>query len=897
MRCLASSVLFLLTATVGLAVDFEAEVEPVLSERCHDCHGPEKQKGGLRLDRLASMLRGGDSGYPAVVPGKPDDSFLLKAIRHEDPEFEMPPKGGPLSRSEIALVEKWIAEGARVPERYGRATEELTHWSFVPVRRSDAAANIDGFVRNRLAKENLRPSPEADRRTLIRRLYFVMLGLPPTPDEVREFEADNGGNAWGELVEKVLASPHYGERWATHWLDIVRFGETNGFETNRERSSAWRYRDWVIDAFNNDKPYDQFVRDQIAGDALGDGTGTGFLVAGPVDVVKGRDELLGLVQRMNELDDMINATGTTFLGLTTGCARCHNHKFDPITQKDYYSLQAVFAGVRHGDRPMPVGDEAKREIDRINGEIDDVKRKLETLPFRPPVNAKRNEEKFPARQVRSVRFVIEPESNTQACIDELEIFSSDRNVALADAGAKASSSGDFAHPLHKLEHINDGRYGNARSWIVASAKGGWVQIALPEITKIDRIVWGRDREGKYGDRLARAYRIDVAVREGEWETLVSSRDRLPAGADGGDLDSAFPDLSADEAVRGRRWLERLESLCGEKAKLETSVLAYAGNFEQPGPTHRLYRGEPKAKREEVGPGAIEAFGGLNLDRNAPEQERRVALARWIASNENPLTARVMVNRLWQFHFGTGLVDTPSDFGRNGTPPSHPELLDWLAAELMDNGWSLKHVHRLILMSRTWRQDSRPRADAVKKDAGTRLLWRFPTRRLEAEGIRDAILAVSGALDLGRAGGPGFSPFEVEPENVVHYHPKKTFGPEDWRRMVYMMKVRQEREAVFGVFDCPDSSQAVPKRGRSTTPLQALNLLNSQFVMQQAGLFAERLKREAASPKKRIERAWRLCFNRLPDREELADAIALTETEGWTQFARAMLNANEFVFIP
>ncbi len=288
---------------------------------------------------------------------------------------------------------------------------------------------------------------------------------------------------------------------------------------------------------------------------------------------------------------------------------------------------------------------------------------------------------------------------------------------------------------------------------------------------------------------------------------------------------------------------------------------------------------------------------MNLSSDAPERDRRLALANWIASKDNPLTARVIVNRLWQFHFGTGIVDTPSDFGLNGTPPSHPELLDWLASELMEHDWSLKHIHRLILNSDTWRQSNRPNADAMRVDAASRLLWRFPPRRLEAEAIRDSILAVTGVLDLQNAGGPGFSPFEVEMENVRHYHAKKTFGPADWRRMIYMTKVRQEREQVFGAFDCPDASMVVPKRSRSTTPLQALNLLNSHFVMQQADLFAKRLEKDSETLPQQITRAWQLCFQRPPTDEELADSEEFIKQEGIQQFTRAMLNANEFVFIP
>ena len=1052
----------------GAEVRFESDIEPILKQHCVGCHGSDEQESRFRLDRLANMLSGGNSGEPAIVPGDPKSSYLVKLIRHKEPGKEMPPDD-PLSEDQIGLIEKWIATGAKTPKRYGpaKAEADLSHWAFQPIARV-AAIGPDDFIRRKLNDRGLQLSPVADRRGLIRRLYLVMLGLPPTPQQVDRFLNDDRETAWTGLVDSVLASPHYGERWASYWLDLVRFGETHGFETNRERSNAWQYRDWVIQSLNSDKPYDQFVREQIAGDALGSAIGTGFLVAGPYDLVKGQDPLLRLQQRMNELDDMINTTGTAFLGLTTGCARCHSHKFDPISQRDYYALQAVFAGVQHGDRVLPLSEETKAQIAKIDetianqmlllrkfiprntgaslvldesqaqhayapsgtaakhgqtqndfggarytwwknapgrdivtyrprargtyrvwlswgsghkthstntrytirrsaaeesiavvnqqlsaersGNVDSVTRwsgfynagvhdftphdsiviiggvtgtavtadaivlqpmdqssdasqsddasasALATPAKRPPVNTKRNTESFPPRHARFVRFTIETTSASEGCIDEFEVYSRERNVALDSNGAKATSSGDFVHPKHKLRHINDGQHGNDRSWIVDSKDGGWVQIEFPEAVLIDRIVWGRDRTEQFKDRLAVGYRIEAAAESGQWELLASSSDRQPGVGSAAET-YQFAGFPQSEAAQGRNWLGKLKELRKKKTYLEQSTVVYAGTFTQPGPTHRLFRGEPDAKREQVAPDAIAAFASLNLSVNAPEQTRRKALADWIVSPANPLTARVIVNRIWQFHFGTGIVDTPSDFGRNGAPPSHPQLLDYLAAELMNNGWSLKHIHRLILHSQTWQQSSQPDHAALQIDADSRLLWRFPPRRLEAEPIRDSMLAVTGVLDRQDVGGPGFSPFEVELENVRHYYAKTSYGPEDWRRMIYMTKVRQEREQVFGAFDCPDASMVVPQRSRSTTPLQALNLLNSTFVMQQATLFAARLKKEDTNVTEQINRAWRLCFQREPTTAELTESHKFIEQEGLRQFTRALLNTNEFIFIP
>ena len=788
----------------------------------------------------------------------------------------------------------------------GQAADAGDHWAFQPVKRPEAPGPglpIDAFIQAKLHANGLTHSAPAARRTLIRRLHLVMHGLPPTPEAVAAFVTDPDPEAFSKLVEKVLASERYGERWASHWLDLVRFGETTGFETNRERPNAWHYRDWVIDALNSDKPYHQFVREQLAGDALDAGIGTGFLVAGPNDIVKGQDPKLGKMQRMNELDDMINTTGTTFLGLTTGCARCHDHKFDPISQRDYYAMQAVFAGVSHGDRNLPPSAETKREITSAKDKISRLKIGLsEFLPkqekaTREPVNIRHNMERFEPVEARFVRFTIEQSSSAEPCIDELEIFSGDENVALASTGALASSSGDYIHPLHKLAHINDGRYGNAGSWIAAGTSG-WVQIEFPELKRIDRIEWARDREGQFSDRLAVRYRIEAAQKPGGWVEVASSKDRRSfKGVKPAPPEYDFDKRPPAEAKRGRAMLAGLKHTEQRLAKLQAQDKVYAGNFSQPGATHLLYRGDPDALREEVDPGAITTFASLGLNRSAPEQKRRLAMADWIVSRDNPLTARVMVNRLWQFHFGTGIVDTPSDFGLNGAKPSHPELLDWLAVEFMESGWSIKHIHRLILNSKTWLQSSRPVAKAMQVDAAGRLLWRHPTRRMAAEAIRDNMLAVSGVLDL-KSGGPGFDGFEVQMENVRHFFPKKQYGPIDWRRMIYMTKVRQERESVFGVFDCPDASQAVAKRSRSTTPLQALNLFNSRFVMQQADLLADLLAKEAgADAAVQAKRAFTLCFNRPPTEAEINSSAEFIQNEGLSQFTRAMLNANEFVFIP
>ena len=794
------------------------------------------------------------------------------------------------------------------------------HWSLEPVRRpvppalgqAQRPANaVDSFVFAKLAKGGLAPSRLAGRPVLIRRLHLVMLGMHPSPGEVAAFVNDPQPDAWERLVDRVLDDPRLGERWAQHWLDVIRYAETHGFETNQERPNAWPFRDWVVDALNHDLPYDQFVRGQLAGDALGSSTGTGFLVAGPYDLVKSQDINLTLMQRQNELDGMINTTGTTFLGLTLGCARCHDHKFDPVTQRDYYSLQAIFAGVNHAERMIDQKRNPALAMEQaaLESRVDSAKKELTLLEagiprFKPPVNARGNEEIFEPVPARFIRFNIARANRAEPCVDELEIFAEGKNVALASAGARATASGvylDGGNPIHQLALVNDGRYGNSRSWIANSSTNAWVQIELAKPATIGRIKWARDREGRYNDRLAVEYTFEVATEPGQWRTVANSAERPPTG-DGTQtkLEYLLAHLKGEEATKVRQLAKRLagdEQRLGEiHAAMRRTV--YAGTFRQPEVTHVLHRGDPLAKRDEVGPDGIGALGGaLGLAPNAPEQQRRLKLAQWITTPDNPLTARVIVNRLWKHHFGTGLAATLNDLGVNGVRPTHPELLDWLAAELVSSGWSLKRIHRLILTSRAWRQSSQPRKEALAVDGGSRFLWRFPPRRLEAEVIRDNILLATGTLDS-RMGGPGFSGFRVEAENVRHYHPKESYGPADWRRMLYMTKVRQEREPTFGVFDCPDFNQSVPSRSRSTTPLQSLSLLNSPFVLQQAGLLAKRLRHESgADSRAQVARACQLALGREPTREELADASGLVAEHTLEAFCRALFNANEFLFLP
>lgn len=896
--------LLLPAALVAAPPDFDRTVAPVLAS-CLDCHTGSDAKGKLDLSREKTARAGGKSREPGVVPGKPDASEVWKRVAAGD----MPPKK-PLAAADQAVLKAWIEGGAKWgtdpidPLAYTSKTRAgRDWWALQPLKldREAKAGAIDEFIAAALKEQGLTPSPPADRRTLIRRLKFDLLGLPPTPEEVDAFVKDTSPDAYEKRVNAFLASPQYGERWARHWLDVVRFADSHGFETNTVRANAWHYRDWVIQALNADMPYTQFVTEQIAGDSAA----TGFLVAGAWDAVKSPDPVLTANQRADELHDIVSTVGSAFLGLTVGCARCHPHKFDPIAQHDYYRLKAAFAGVQHGERELKqgnAGDRAK-QIETLQANIAIVEAafaKLEPLADpaavavrRSPVSPRWNVERFAAVKAKFVRMVIADTNGAEPCIDEFEVFTSGpipKNVAL---GAKLSSGGNFpGSDIHKLEHATDGRYGNGRSWISNTVGRGRLVVELADAVEVDRVVWGRDREGKFIDRLATRYRIDTSGDGVTWAVVASSDDR----GTGETVPGPPPGLSLPDKAEWERQAKRLTELRAELSGLVRGNMAYIGRLTTPEVVHVLHRGDPMEKREVIGPGVLaEVTPKLVIPDKATDTERRAAVAKWVTDPANPLTPRVIVNRLWQHHFGTGLVATPSDFGFNGGRPSHPELLDWLASELVRQKWSLKHVHRLVVTSATYRQSSAATPDGLKADAGSRLLWRYPPRRLEAEAIRDSILAVSGKLDL-TAGGPGFDLFEPNTNYVKVYTPKRTFGPAEFRRMIYQQKPRMQLDDTFGAFDCPDAGQAAPKRNASATPLQALNLLNSPFVTHQAEFFAERVAATAKDRSEQVRHAFRLAFQREPSDKELSKGTTLSADHGLAAVCRALLNANEFLTV-
>jgi len=488
----------------------------------------------------------------------------------------------------------------------------------------------------------------------------------------------------------------------------------------------------------------------------------------------------------------------------------------------------------------------------------------------------------------------------EPCIDELEIYSADeqpRNVGLGTAGAVASSSGNYDNQgIHQLKHINDGRYGNERSWISNQHGGGWVRIELAKPVTINQVVWGRDRNKKYRDRLPVRYRIEVSIDGVKWQSVATHTDRVAMGTPYDSVQSLLRNRPPDADFDLPALVAQVDRLQAEKTRLEASQLVYGGVFREPDITYLLRRGDPEQRIEKISPAVPVLFKQPALSAKLSEQERRLALARWITSPKNPLTARVMVNRIWQYHFGQGLVHTPSDFGVNGVPPSHPQLLDWLAQQFIHSGWSIKHIHRLILLSATYRQVSRIDPRSAKRDRDNRWLWRFPSRRLEAEAIRDTMLAVSGELNL-KTGGPGFNFFKSR-GGLSGFAPVESFGPEEFRRMIYAHKIRMETVPVFGAFDCPTAGQAAPRRSRSTTAVQALNLFNSRFVTDRAKQFAARIKTQSPTDiSHQVAKAFELALGRSPSPFELRATTEVVKKHGLTTLCRVLFNSSEFLYIP
>lgn len=927
--------------------ELESRARLILEKRCVTCHNPELKTSSLVLSTREGALKGGSRGVPALVPSHPEQSLLLQRIG----AGEMPP-GNPLPPEERDILREWIQAGApwssdivRTPSARPRAGPDW--WSLQPLRAVQAPdtaglpahwarSPIDRLIYARLKEKGLEPAPPADRRTFVRRATLDLLGLPPTPEEVEAFVGDRREDAYEKLIDRLLASPHYGERWGRHWLDVVRFGESHGYEQNHLRDQAWHYRDYVIRSFNEDKPFTRMIVEQIAADQLAPNdpaveVATGFLVAGVHDTV-GIANIEGELQkRANDLDDMVATTAQAFLGLTVHCARCHDHKFDPIAQADYYRMQASFAGVQHGERELVTAEERKRHRvlkEPLSKKLEAVKLWIEALKiqgeprveqrreeiaarYRPPINSQGTEERFSPVRARFVRMtILETYNNGPPALDELEIWTdgfSPVNTALASRGAKASAratrSDGAGATFYHVEYLNDAKFDNV--WICAERGTGQVAIELPSLQTISRIVWSRDRlganQGRHLNMVPTQYVFEVSDDGRQWRKLIDSSDRLPYSEAEREELFLLAVLTEEEQKEWQDLKRRKKELEEQLAAVPKLPTAYLGIFKQPEEATQLNRrGNPMDKGEIVAPGSLTTLKPILpeyvLDPKAPEGERRLALARWIADDRNALTARVLANRLWHYHFGRGLVATPSDFGFNGERPSHPELLEWLAARVIELGWRLKPLHREIMLSATYRQSARHDARLAQIDSEAHYLWRFPPRRLDGEAVRDAVLTVSGMLDR-TFGGPGFRLYKYTVDNVATYYALDTFGKETFRRSLYHQAARSVKVDLLGPFDCPDSTLPAPKRVVTTSPLQALSLQNNSFMIDQARFMAERLLRDVGSdPAAQVQRAYLLAFGRPVKPQELDAALELIGRHGLFVFCRALFNTNEFVYV-
>lgn len=908
------------TVLVAAPLEYQRDVKPIFQKHCFSCHGEKKQEASLRLDLKSSILKGGGSYGPSIIPGNAKESPLIQFVKGDDEDTRMPPEGKLLTAAEVSTLTKWVDAGAKWSDDgdIAKQKDALDHWSFQPMVQADfpktknpewARNAIDHFVLAQLEKKELYPAPDTDRVTWIRRVYFTLTGLPPTPEQVSAFVQDKNSHAYEHVVDELLESPRYGERWAQHWLDVIRWAETVGFETNLPRPNAWHYRDWVIAALNADKPYNQFLVEQLAGDTRGEDAALGFLVAGPANLPGqiGRDLEAMRQARQDELDEVIRTVGQSLFGLTIGCARCHSHKYDPITQGDYYSMQAVFAGLSYGDRRLrgTQNDAWTAQLPAVQEQLTTLRSELEALgkqyQLRPPINNIQTET-FPPLRVVAVRMRIDATNNRRsASLYEFEVWSESnddkpsRNVALASAGAKPSASSFLlANQSRHFENLIDGSVDRRQAFPWVSAKGGpaFIRVDLPKASTIDRIVW------HYGSSVPVDYEIEV-LPEGtdSWKRVAHTQDRLPRVDDTRDAkDVKIAALSSKQIGEIFGKIVAIRNMKSQQTLLREGPQVYAARFkEQPEKTWLLGRGDPMKRMRPVAPAAPIFLGGKKLAVNAPEVERRLELARHLTRDDHPLTARVIVNRVWQHHFGSGIVDTPSDFGEMGAAPSHPLLLDWLAIDFIKHGWSLKRLHRQIVLSRTFRQSSKPRRDALMVDAESRLLWRYPPRRLEAEAIRDSILSVSGKLNL-KMGGAGFDFFNQR-GGLSDYKAKETFDESGWRRMIYAHKIRMQSVDIFGAFDCPDAGQMKPKRTRSITPIQSLSMLNSPFVNRQASFFAERVRKEVGQePSVQVHRAFELIFSRSPRKNETQRMTELAANHGLDQVCRVLFNTKEFMYI-
>ena len=974
-------------------IDFVKDVQPIFAAACLKCHGPQLQEGEYRLDVREMALTKGAAFAPNIIPKKSADSPLIQFVAGQVEGMQMPAKGKKLTAEQIGILRAWIDQGADWPDSATvKADDKLAWWSLQPLKSSVVpisvgdAHPVDAFIRAKLGEQGLHPSPRADRRVLIRRLYFDLIGLPPTPTEIDAFIADANPDAYEQLVDRLLASPQYGERWARHWIDTAHFAETHGHDQDRIRENAWPYRDYLIRAFNRDKPYGDFIREQIAGDALypHDPQATvalGFLAAGPWDESSLRDiredTLDRQIARYLDRDDMLASVLNNFASLTVQCARCHDHKFDPIPQADYYALQAVFAGVERANRAFDADPaiaarrkhlkerelqltklDAPLKAELLNDAVQiavaawekelgdkpvawDVLTSLLLTTTDGSVLTKQEDGSFlaagtrpeketytftgtsPLRDVSAIRLEVLThaslphqgpgrQDNGNLHLSEIEVFVSDAKGENRAAVAIARAVADF----------------DQNAWGVARAIDGNATTAwgiYPQVGKSHEAVF----EFKEPLKVAADQSLTIVLKQLHGGGHLIGRPRLSLTSAKSPLriNPIPPEIQKiistprDQRTTSQKleiaaYLQR-EQLLRERDALPKPSLVYAaaadftpdGNLKPPPgprPIHILHRGEITKPKEEVHPGGLRCLTALpskfDLQGATHESARRVGLAQWLSHRDNPLTWRSIVNRTWQQHFGRGIVATPNDFGRMGSQPTHPELLDWLAFRFRDSDQSLKRLHRLIVTSETYQQTSHigKRQDQARVlDADNAFLWRMHRTRLDAECIRDAVLSISSRLDS-RMGGPSDRQFDLKPGRhvtpIIDYRLFDLDGPKGSRRSIYRFLFRTLPDPFMEALDCPAGDQIMPTRTNSVTVQQSLALWNDAFVLRQAEHFAVRLERDETTQTRRVARAVELALGRRPTPVEQERFASYVEQHGLPNFCRLLFNANEFVFI-
>ncbi|MDE0864032.1 MAG: PSD1 and planctomycete cytochrome C domain-containing protein [Rubripirellula sp.] len=979
--------IFWFTPLSGLLAkdNFVGTIAPILEQHCLSCHNEQDRKGDFSLQTAKSATA---DGY--IEAGDAAASHLIEVITPENGKAKMPKQADALSFDQIESIRQWVNDGAQWPagfELKESRVSDFNWWSYQsivrppvpPLKNRWVRTPIDAFVLRTLQQQGLTASAEADRRTLIRRVTYDLIGLPPSPQQVENFVTNTDPQAYDRLVERLLASSHYGERWARHWLDVVKYADTCGYDKDKLRPNAWPYRDYVIRSFNEDKPFKRFVQEQIAGDVLFPGDpdgilGLGFIAAGPWDFIGhvevSESKIDGKVARNLDRDDMVSGALNTFCSVTVQCARCHNHKFDPITQNDYYGLQSIFAAVDRAERPYDLDpkvenrrrdleskvakqqqrlDAVNRQIDEAGGtELTSLRKKIESLEAQ--VGFEKTDEfgyHSAIDQRNDTQKWVEVDLGDPVDVSQIVLHASHDEFGGIGAGFgfpvrfQVSAIDESNETVVVYDHLEGDFENPGLEPLVINVAGQSVRRVRVTVSKLSprsndfifalgelRVLDAEGTNRAKGQPVASHDSIEAPTRwarlnltDGQWPHYRDPKAAAALRPAKLEMEKLKAKIETPERLSERESAtKQLASARSELASLPKGKMVYAaathfgpqGNFHPTEgklrPVHVLHRGEILQPRGLATPGMLPLGEDRQwqIDENSNESERRAALANWLTDERHPLVWRSIVNRIWHYHFGRGIVATPNDFGRMGAIPTHPELLDWLAVEFRDGGdWlesqSLKSLHRLIVTSSVYRQSSSSSTSLATNaaiDGSNQYLWRMSRRRLEAEEIRDSILQVSGTMNP-KMGGPGYYLFQLErTAHSPHYEYHK-FDPNDaasHRRSIYRFIVRSQPDPWMTTLDCADSSQSTPKRNETLTSLQALSLLNSRFSLVMAEKFVTRVEKQAAGLEEQVRLAASLVMQREPSQQESQMLITYARQHGLNNLCRFLFNLSEFVYL-